>query len=388
MARPLKVLHLASFAGNNGDGAMHDGACRTRAEDLPFRMDCVADEIRDYAQWGRRRFDESFVDRANQCDVLLVGGVSLFQLWRAEGATGTYFDLPQELLARIRRPMAFYGLGCDATRGIREDTAEKIRRWLDAALETGRATFSLRNDGTQALLADALGADYAGRMEVIPDGALFAEPGGAGAAGGDCVVVNVAGDMPDVRFAGRSAEFAQALAAEIEGLLAAHPECRCHLAPNVHSDLGLIAQCLAAMDDRLRRTRVSVGAYDAGPEGWRTAYGAHRGARAAVAMRFHANVVSVGLGVPTTGLSSHHKVVGFYREMGLADRCVECAPEHGREALAAAFRQAGADLQPAAAARARKRQRLVRDAARAKLKAYHGRLGEWLMGQLGGGSGG
>lgn len=384
MAKPLKVLHLASFAGNNGDGAMHDGACRTRAEDMPFAMEYVPDEIRDYVQWGLRRFDGAFVDRANEFDVLLVGGVSLFQLWRAEGATGMYFDLPRELLAGIRRPMVFYGLGCDATRGIREETAEKIRLWLDAAAATGRARFSLRNDGTQALLADALGADYAKRMDVIPDGALFAEPGGGGGGAEDRVVVNVAGDMPDVRFAGRPEEFAKALAAEIEVVLAEHPECKCHLAPNVHSDVGLIAQCLEALDDRLRRTRVTVGAYDAGPEGWRAAYGAHRGARAALAMRFHANMVSVGLGVPTTGLSSHHKVSGLYREMGLADRCVECAPGSGGDALSAAFRQVRADLEPAAATRARDRQKQARDAARKKLKAYHARLGEWLSDQLDG----
>ena len=167
-------------------------------------------------------------------------------------------------------------------------------------------------------------------------------------------------------------------------VLAEHPECKCHLAPNVHSDVGLIAQCLEALDDRLRRTRVTVGAYDAGPEGWRAAYGAHRGARAALAMRFHANMVSVGLGVPTTGLSSHHKVSGLYREMGLADRCVECAPGSGGDALSAAFRQVRADLEPAAATRARDRQKQARDAARKKLKAYHARLGEWLSDQLDG----
>lgn len=386
MARSVHVFHLASFSGNTGDGAMHDGAYRARSEDFSFPLGYERAEIRDYIQWGLRRFDDAFVDEVNRHDVLFVGGVSLFQLWRTDSLSGTYFDLPGEAFSGIHRPIVFYGVGSDATRGIRPETVDRIRRWLDRVLETDRVAFSLRNDGSKALLTQVLGPAYTGRMDVIPDGALFAEPpsvdGPPGWGDAPYVVIQLAGDMPDVRYGKRPDVFAAAVAKEIERLMAGHPDFRCLLLPNVHSDVKLAAQCVEALDDRLRRTRVAVGSCDTGPEGWKSAYGLHRNAQAVFAMRFHANVVSVGLGVPVTGLSSHHKVAGFYREMGLEDRCTVMEPGNLEAAVEAAFRQLNSDLDPAAAARVCERQRQARNAERQKLKVFHSGLCEWLSARL------
>ena len=386
MDRPVHVLHLASFSGNTGDGAMHDGACRTRAEDFPFPVNYRRAEIRDYIQWGMRRFDDDFVAEVNRTDALFVGGVSLFQLWRPDSLSGTYFDLPAEAFSRIHRPIVFYGVGSDATRGIRPETVERVRRWLDRVLETDRVAFSLRNDGSKTLLTEALGSAYTDRMKVIPDGALFAEPLAVdwplGWGDAPYVIVQLAGDMPDIRYGNRPEMFVPAVAAGIERLLLEHPDCRCLLLPNVYSDVKLAAQCLEALGDRLRRTRVSVGPCETGPEGWKWIYGLHRKARAVLAMRFHANVVSVGLGVPATGLSSHHKVAGFYREMGMEDRCMVLDPGDMAAAVEASFRQLNSDLEPSAAALVRERQQQARNAERQKLKAFHLDLCEWLSKRL------
>ena len=365
---------------------MHDGACRTRAEDFSFPLRTTRAEIRDYIQWGLRRFDDDFVEAVNQADVLLVGGVSLFQLWRTDSLSGTYFDLPPEAFSRIRCPIVLYGVGCDATRGIRPETVGRIRHWLDRALETDRVMISLRNDGSRALLSQTVGSAYTDRMDTIPDGALFAEPtivdGLPGWGEAPYVVIQLAGDMPDIRYGSHPETFAAAVAAEIERLLEEHPDYRCLLIPNVHSDLKLAAQCVEVLGDRLRRTRVAVGPCETGPESWNAIYGLHRKAKAVLAMRFHANVVSVGQGIPVTGLSSHHKVMGFYREMGLEDRCVPLVPGELESSVSDSFRQLNSDLDPAASACVRERLLQARKAERQKLKMYHGKLCDWLSSRL------
>ncbi len=386
MPRPVHVFHLASFSGNTGDGAMHDGAYRTRAEDFSFPLSYTRSEIREFIQWGMRRFDDAFVAEVNRHDALFVGGVSLFQLWRTDSLSGTYFDLPPEAFSRIRCPIVLYGVGCDATRGICPETVNRVRRWMDRAMETDRVVLTLRNDGSKALLEQALGSAYTDRMNTLPDGALFAEPsvvdGTLGWGDAPYVVIQLAGDMPDVRYGKRPEVFVAAVAAEIERLMADHPEHRCLLLPNVYSDLKLAAQCVEALGDRLRRTRVAVGPCETGPESWKFVYGLLRKAQAVLAMRFHANVVSVGQGVPVSGLSSHHKVQGFYREMGLEDRCISLVPEKLMEAVSASFRQLNSDLEPSTSALVRERQRQVRNAERKKLKIVHSNLCEWLTKRL------
>ena len=99
--RTLNVLHLASFAGNTGDGAMHDGAYRTRQADMPFEFAYDRVEMREFVHWGRRGFDADFIAQANRSDVLLLGGNSIFQMWRDNTASGTYFDFAPDYLLQI-----------------------------------------------------------------------------------------------------------------------------------------------------------------------------------------------------------------------------------------------------------------------------------------------
>ena len=132
--RKLTAFHLASFVGNLGDNAMHDGEYRTRAADFPFPLDHRACEVRDFIHWRERSFDDSFLAEAEQADVLVVGGFSLFQLWRDTTVSGTYLDATSEFFASLPCPVWFHGLGCDATRGVNPLAVERTRAFLDDLL--------------------------------------------------------------------------------------------------------------------------------------------------------------------------------------------------------------------------------------------------------------
>jgi hypothetical protein len=73
--RKLRVLHLASFAGNIGDLANHAGGRRMLAERLGFVLEFTDLEIREF-YWKQRSFDDAFVDYANSFDLLIIGSIT------------------------------------------------------------------------------------------------------------------------------------------------------------------------------------------------------------------------------------------------------------------------------------------------------------------------
>ena len=74
--RKIRILHIASFIGNVGDNANHDGF-RNNLRALLGR-ECVFDEIeiRDfYFSVRKRLFDEDFIEEANTYDLVVVVNV-------------------------------------------------------------------------------------------------------------------------------------------------------------------------------------------------------------------------------------------------------------------------------------------------------------------------
>lgn len=383
--RVLRALHLASFAGNAGDGAMHDGAYRTRDEDCAFEFEYTPLEVRDFIHWRTRTFDQSFLDYANSFDLLLIGGNSTFQMWRTDTASGTYFDFAPDYLTGLQVPTVFYGVGCDATRGVDAGAMGRFRMFMDACMASDQFLFSLRNDGSQRLLREVLGDLYADAMAVIPDGGLFAEPDTLPQDSERVrLVINLAGDMPEVRYgAANKGGLASSVTSHLDAILGRHEMLDCVFAPHIYSDLGLIAECLERLDDRLRRTRVSVAPYLVRPQDWRRVLGEYRGADAVLAMRFHANLCAAGMGSPVTGLSTHHKISGLYEGLSLSDRCHRLDPAGGvGEVVGAAMAQVEADLDPSVGERARLRQKHARDTERARLGDFHADMDRWIADRL------
>lgn len=380
--RPLKALHLASFVGNLGDNAMHDGEYRTRAADLPFALDHSPCEVREFIHWQRRAFDERFVAEANAADLVVIGGFSLFQLWRETTSSGTYLEAGPEVFAAIRRPVLFHGLGVDATRGVSQVAVARSRAFLDELLAFDHCRFSLRNDGSDALIRDHLGPAYADAMTVVPDGGLFAEPDtfdhSGVPEGARFIAVNLAGDMPDKRYAGADGadltrRFAADVAAGLGTLLGEDPSLLCVFVPHIYSDFGPIGAVLDALDDRIRRERVVVAGLAQGVGGWAPSFDLYRRAAAVIAMRYHACLASIGFRTPVFGISTHHKIEGQFEALGLGGRCH--AWTAGTD-LAPLFHALSHDLADPASTIAQLGD--IRAGERAVLKRHHDELADWL----------
>lgn len=333
----VNVLHVASFQGNLGDSAMHDGAYRTRAEDCPQAFVYTPLEVREFFHWKKRQFDAGFVDYLNTYDLAIFGGLIGYQLWRTDTATGTCFDIAPELFEKIDVPVVFYGLGCDATRGIDEQAMVKCRRFLDIAYHKD-FLFSLRNDGSRQILERAVGRQYIEPMSVIADGGLFAQPQRARTEwlypAQKLVAISLAGDMPDRRFGSIGTsdrnegelpsedEFIGGLVDVAHELLRLEPDIRIVFVPHIYSDLEIIAKVLARMSDEYRRLHVSVAPYLNGGDNWSEIFDIYRQASLVIGMRFHACVVAMGQGTPVIGIDTHHKVGGLFADMQLDNYCI------------------------------------------------------------------
>jgi len=328
--KPLRVLHVASFTGNIGDNANHLGLRRLLEANMGRAIDYTEFEMRE-VYWGQRRFDADFARLANQHDLVMVGGGNYFELWVEHSATGTSIDIDREVLDAITTPVVFNALGVDPGQGASEQALTRFRRFLDYVMAREGWLLSCRNDGSMQTLRSLVGERYAEAFFHLPDYGFFLpsenhfhvelNPAARNA------VVQLAGDMPEVRFADRSAGrldfdgFIDEMAAAIEGLSAAG--FHVILTPHIFRDLQLIDRVMQRLPDPLRRRHIAVAPYVTGFAGARHIFSLYRQADLVLGMRFHANVCAYALDRPCIGLSSYRQIDGLYRELRLEQRVVD-----------------------------------------------------------------
>lgn len=325
----FKALHVASFTGNIGDNANHQGSRRVLSENLG-EVKWTQLEMRE-SYWGRWSFNQEFVDMANQFDFVMIGGGGYFELWVDKSVTGTTIDLAPDLLAKIKKPLIFYGLGCDIGKGAPQHNVDKFQQFLDVAFSLKNCLISVRNDGSLANIEWLLGDRYSKHICKIPDGGFFIQPDHymhPEIVNGNYIIINLAGDMMLQRFPKRDlnnidyedfkVEMVKIIEAIVENLKLAIV-----FTPHIYKDLSIIADILELLPDWIRRQWVTVTPYLTGFKGQDYIFDVYRNAQLVLGNRFHANVCSIGLARPSIGLSNYPKVQAVYNELNMSTRCIE-----------------------------------------------------------------
>lgn len=324
--KTLRILHLASFAGNIGDLANHAGARRMLAEQLGFCLEFTNLEIREF-YWKQRSFDDAFVEYANSFDLLIIGGGNYFELWVDHSATGTSIDITPERLANLTVPTAFFALGVDTGQGYTAQSAQRFSAFMATALDRSNMFVCVRNDGSHRALCEVLGEETAALVSIMPDGGFFADPSGSSQERTDSgrIGINIAGDMLERRFdQGFSAEnFLHELACALRDLMDIQPELSVDLIPHIWRDSALIAQLLPMIPDHYLRRRVAIGRLEPNETGLTSFLQDYQNFDLVLGMRFHANVCPIGMGIPARGLLNYPQVQRLYEELDLADRLID-----------------------------------------------------------------
>ena len=324
----LRVLHVASFNGNIGDNANHLGFRPWFAALVDNDIAWSDFEIRDVYR-GKRGFDEAFAVEANEHDLVVVGGGNYFELWVDRSPTGTSFSITNEALRALKVPVFFNALGVDAGQGVSEKVRGEFTRFMRHVLASELFFVSVRNDGS----ANALSSNTTGlaleKVVKLPDAGFFARFDGAPGSiegPGPVIGINLAGDMLEQRFPGGGRHTYTSFLDEF-ALFAADIQARAQAArfvffPHIFRDLTVYSDLLSALPDEIRRETCRVAPYDCGLRAAEEVFSEYKFCDVVLGMRFHANVVAIGAGIPAVGLVCYDQIKLLYEEMGRPDLCV------------------------------------------------------------------
>lgn len=211
-----------------------------------------------------------------------------------------------------------------------ESAIKKFDSFLESVIEKGNFV-SVRNDGSYQLLNHLYKDKYRDTVIKVPDGGFFCKPPKRKqpliVPEQINICINIAGDMPNVRFpekdgTGRSA-FITEMTEVCNCMLKEEERIRLIFVPHIVSDLGIISEVMEGISDIYLRQRVSCAAcYNGTVTDGLENFDLYRSSDLVIGMRYHANVVPIGLGVPTLLLGTYVPHVKLYQDLELEHRCV------------------------------------------------------------------
>lgn len=327
----MKVLHIASFYGNIGDNASHIGF-RNILKILGISAKIDQIEIRrfykNYSLPDKQGFDESFVDMANQYDLVVFGGGGFLDFWVPNSETGTTIDISLDLFDKLNVPILFTSIGCIPHKEVPEGNIEKFTRFINAILEKKNAEIAVRNDGSKTILKSVLGEEIAKKIPQILDNGFFYQPQRkySRIIDGKYVAINVTKDqllMKNQTIGEVNTEhFNQELRKYIDSIIS-HSDLKIVFIPHIFSDIEAIQYALKGVNDFIIRTRVAIAPYLQGDYGSGYLMSVYEGAEYVVGMRFHANVCSLALGKPIAGLAALDRINYMCQSVGAENYVVD-----------------------------------------------------------------
>lgn len=325
MKKKIKVLHIASFIGNVGDNANHKGSEFLRSQFLDYEFQITRKEIREF-YWKEWVFNsEDFVNESNTYDLVMIGGGNYFELWVENSKTGTSIDLSIEYLQKIDTPILFYSLGCDLGQGVPQENIEKFRIFMDYLTNNNKYFVSVRNDGALSNIEKIYGDRYKNKIVEIPDGGFFTNVPNIEHFEIEeemtNILINVAGDMPEVRFPGREdtityETFTREFAKAIEELsFIYNKRLNFIFVPHIFRDIKTSYDIIDNINDKVRRKYVKVAPYLIGDKGHDYIFSLYKQSNLILGMRFHSNVCSYALNKNVIGLSNYIQISNLYKDI-------------------------------------------------------------------------
>jgi polysaccharide pyruvyl transferase WcaK-like protein len=319
MKNKIKVAHLASFTGNLGDIANHRGFREWFANTLDVEIDWSEFEIRDFYR-QTSSFDQNLAIAWNLYDLVVIGGGNYLELWPENSRTGCSIDLPPELLSMISVPVYFNALGLDDGQGVSKSARENFSNFFNYVLTNKNCLVSLRNDGSRETLESVFPEFKNKKYYVTPDHGFFALQKNfyrqeVRVKERTVIGINLAQDMPGLRFKESKSEFLK----HFSNVLQEIEFDKLIFFPHIFSDVGIIYELLDVLPDDIRRSKCSIAPYGCRQEDVETLFNYYTSLDLMLAMRFHANILPISIGIPTVGISTYPQISKLFKELELDD---------------------------------------------------------------------
>ena len=342
----MEVLHVANFSGNVGDNANHNGLRRKLSEVITTPIHYTELDMRrfykNYDGNDKLCFDNNFVELANNHDLVIIGGGNFFEVWLEDSSTGCTIDMRPEIVASLSTKVLFFGLGFDRNKGYSNKTLACFLDFISSLQDTNRFMVTVRNDGSFEQFVDSYGIECSDLIHKVPDGGFFVAPNDDAPLflqeNRDNIILSLAMDMPSVRF-GQENEKAghnclvDSFVTYIKSTVVIQPTVFFTFMPHIFSDLSIINEVIGLLPDYIIRNSISVGPYLVGKGAENIIFSNYRQADLVIAMRFHANVCPIAMGVPTIGIGTYEKITDLYKELCIEDRLIKARKGNISESL-------------------------------------------------------
>lgn len=332
MNEKLKVLHLASFNGNIGDNANHNGFYYMFKKNITENVEFNQLEMRRfYFSWNDKKFDENFAKKANEYDLVVIGGGNFFDITWPNSATGTTLDLKRSILEKIDTPIFFnaLGLGYGIDKKFNEIAVDKFEKFLDYITDIDQFFITLRNDGSYENLEKLYGTQFSDVIYEIPDNGYFIQTDDFDHSlftkDYKSIGINLVFDGKDSRFSKDISykEFVTEFSLILENFLKECGDYQVIFFPHIYSDLKTISKVIENIDDKIRRYRIKVSPYLSGQGSEKYIFSIYEKCDLILGMRFHSNVVAIGKNIPSIGLATnHYRIPSVYNKLGINNQYV------------------------------------------------------------------
>lgn len=328
----IRALQVASFDGNIGDIANHTGFRQSIKKHSENLVEFENLEMRNFYQnWGIMRFDDSFVELANKYDLLIFGGGGFFQTNVINSSTGVTIDLSPEVLSKIKSPILFNCLGIGESNTSIKQCEDKFGKFLKYLTDSCQYMVTVRNDNSYEQIKKLYGEELQKKILKVPDGGFFCKPISFPHAeiskGYKNIAINVACDRSDIRYPGGNylsqEEFVNEFSEYCIRVLKTREDTKIIFVPHIYSDYEILMKIIQKIPDRYVRIRICCAACLNGREtNGLNNFDIYQNADLVVGMRYHANVVSIGMNVPTLGIMNLDAHIKLYDDIGIQHRCI------------------------------------------------------------------
>lgn len=324
----MKILHIASFNGNIGDNAHHNGFRKNFSEIIGVR-DLIWDELeirKFYKSWNEMKFGEDFVKLANNYDLIVIGGGNFFEICHEYSNTGCTIDISIDILEKIKVPIFFNALGFDIYKGYSNETKNNFKKFMDYLIKNSQKYFiTFRNDGSDKnyiKLYNILPKE----IKIIPDGGFFLE------SCSDYILndkskyigINLACDMIEKRLKNQTyEEFCKKLSDVYRKFISINQNYKLLFFPHILTDYKIIMDVLKSFSDKEIKYNVEIAPYLTGQNSEKDFFRNYLKCDLLTGLRFHTNVCGIALNIPTIGLKSYPKLSDLYDDIGLEERCLD-----------------------------------------------------------------
>lgn len=327
----IKVLHIASFTGNIGDNASHNGLYRLLKTKIKKQFSITKLEIRkayiNYTLDDKWKWDQKLINTINDHDLTIVGGGNFFAPWIEQSHTGTTIDIPLQLINNIKKPLIFHGVGFDPyTNGYSKNTLDRFIKFIQKLSTNQNILIAVRNDGSSNHLKKLVPTTICNSIDTVPDSGFFIkitqEPLKE-LLNFPYIAINLAKDMIDKRFNSTLTyqQYLDELKIWIFEIKKQHCNFKFVLVPHIYSDIEAINDFIKLLPDMFIRENIIISPHIQGEQS-ENLFSIYKYAQLTIGNRFHTNVCSIGLNTPSIALVTYNKLYDLYHELNLDDRII------------------------------------------------------------------